>query len=52
MSGGGAEAWTTPIQAILGADRPGFPGNKGGTCSIGGKRVYGDGRIIGMGRIW
>ena len=36
MSGGGAEAWNAPIQAMSGEARPGYPGDKGGVCRGGG----------------
>ena len=33
VSGGGAEARTAPIQAMVRADRSGYSGDKGGACS-------------------
>ena len=36
MCGGGAEAGNAPIQAMVGAARPGYPGDKGRACSSGG----------------
>ena len=49
VSGGGTEDGTTPLQAMVVAARPGYPGDKGRSCSIG--RVGGYGDII-IGCIW
>ena len=35
MSGGGAESRADPIQAMVGAARSGYPGDKSGACSRG-----------------
>ena len=37
MSGGGAEYGTAPIKAIVGAVRYGYPRDKSGACSNGGR---------------
>ena len=39
--GGGAEAGNAPIQAMMGAARPGYTGYQGGSCS---RRGGGGGR--------
>ena len=51
MSGGGAEAGTAPIQAMVGSACSRYPGDKGEACISGGGRWGdGDGRIRGRGR--
>ena len=58
MSGGGAEAGTAPIQAMLGASYSRYPGDKGGASRKRGgggdryRRIRGIGRgILGYGMI-
>ena len=41
VSSGGAEAGTAYIQAMVGADRPGYTGDKGRACIIGGGEEMG-----------
>ena len=51
--GGEVEARNAPIQAMVGAVRLGYPGDKGGSCSSrGGGGRYGDIIIRGRGRVW
>ena len=51
MSGGGAESRAEPIQAVVGASRSGYPGDKSRACIRRGKGGgVGDGVIIGRGR--
>ena len=47
VSGGGAESGNSPIQAMVGAARPVYTGDKGRVCSSRGGKGQGGGRIRG-----
>ena len=51
VSGDGAESGNAPIQAMVGASRPGYPGDKGRACSSRGGVGDRGGRIGGRGRV-
>ena len=46
VSGGGAEAGNAPTQEMVGADRPGYTGDKGRECRTGGGKGDGERRIV------